>query len=71
MNDIIQWSSIILCAICCPLCIGMAIYKCIRKQKDMEEYEEMKKLNEMRRLGARKSLGIDDASMASHNKRQL
>ena len=42
INAIIQWMSIVLCAICCPLCIGMAICKCLRKEREREEKEKFR-----------------------------
>lgn len=38
MNDtvgaIVQYATIGLCAVCCPICIGVAICKCIIKRKE-------------------------------------
>ena len=53
MNDtvgaIVQYGTIGLAAICCPICIGVAICKCVIKKKEKkareEEYAARQELN--------------------------
>lgn len=46
INEMIQWASIISCAICCPICIGMCICKCLRKSKKERLEEELRMARE-------------------------
>lgn len=47
VNAIVQYGSIGLAAVCCPICIAVAICKCVIKRREKKEREaEIKALKE-------------------------
>ena len=67
MNDtvgqIVQWATIGLAGVCCPICIGVAICKCIMKRREKKaREEELKVLEEARAHQAKGGFNLSSSS---------
>ena len=72
VSAIVQWGTIGLCAICCPICIGVAICKCVIKRREKqareEEYQARKELNRQRDLlHAKDGYEMSPSSSSNHS----